>query len=58
MPEEKLYLTTWLGEQKERAAERYRDESLDAEERAEWWGQYQLASSIQHYLEHDILELK
>jgi hypothetical protein len=57
-PEEELHLTTWLENQKERAKEGMHHGDLDAEKQAEWKGEYQLISSIQHYLEHGILELK
>lgn len=58
MTDESLKLTDWLENQKERAKERMHDERLDAEEQAEWKGEYQLIPSIQHYIEHGVLELE
>lgn len=56
--DESLRLTDWLEGQKDRAKERMHDDELDAEKQAEWKGEYQLISSIQHYIEHGVLELE
>lgn len=56
--EDPLALTDWLEEQKERAEERMLDDELEPTRQAEWTGEYRFIRSLQHYIEHDILELK